>query len=49
MKDKIRTLIASCLCNGVSMKITGEFRPVINCHCIQCTKLMEILQLTLLS
>ena len=38
MKDKIRTLSASCLCNGVSMKITGEFRPVINCHCIQCTK-----------
>ena len=20
------------------MKIKGEFRPVINCHCIQCTK-----------
>ena len=38
MKDKIRTLSASCLCNGVSMQITGEFRPVINCHCIQCTK-----------
>ena len=20
------------------MKINGEFRPVVNCHCIQCTK-----------
>tara|TARA_Y100001970_G_C14249993_1_gene871101 strand:+ start:3422 stop:3826 length:405 start_codon:yes stop_codon:yes gene_type:complete len=33
-----RTLSASCLCNGVSMTIKGQFRPVINCHCIQCTK-----------
>ena len=38
MNKKIRTLSASCLCNGVSMTIKGEFRPVINCHCIQCTK-----------
>ena len=38
MNKNIRTLNASCLCNGVSMKITGEFRPVINCHCVQCTK-----------
>ncbi len=38
MNNKIRTLSASCLCNGVSMKIKGEFRPVINCHCVQCTK-----------
>ena len=38
MNKIIRTLSASCLCNGVSMKIRGEFRPVINCHCIQCTK-----------
>ncbi len=33
-----RSLSASCLCNGVSMTIKGQFRPVINCHCIQCTK-----------
>ena len=38
MKKKSRSLTASCLCNGVSMTIKGEFRPVINCHCIQCTK-----------
>ena len=38
MNKKNRTLRASCLCNGVSMTIKGEFRPVINCHCIQCTK-----------
>ena len=33
-----RSLSASCLCNGISMTIKGQFRPVINCHCIQCTK-----------
>ncbi len=38
MNKKNRSLTASCLCNGVSMTIKGEFRPVINCHCIQCTK-----------
>ena len=38
MKKNIRSLSASCLCAGVSMSIRGEFRPVINCHCIQCTK-----------
>ena len=38
MKKKIRTLKASCLCKGVNMTIKGEFRPVINCHCIQCIK-----------
>ena len=38
MKNRIRTINASCLCKGIDMKIKGEFRPVINCHCIQCTK-----------
>lgn len=38
MNKKIRTLNASCLCKGVNMSIKGEFRPIINCHCIQCTK-----------
>ena len=38
MNKKNRSLSASCLCNGVSMTIKGEFRPVINCHCIQCMK-----------
>tara|TARA_B100001250_G_C19622290_1_gene709940 strand:- start:456 stop:866 length:411 start_codon:yes stop_codon:yes gene_type:complete len=38
IKKKGKTLNASCLCKGVNFKISGEFRPVINCHCIQCTK-----------
>ena len=38
MNKKIRSLSASCLCNGISMTIKGEFRPVVNCHCIQCVK-----------
>ena len=38
MIKKIRSLNASCLCKGIVMSIKGEFRPVINCHCIQCTK-----------
>ena len=38
MIKKNRSLNASCLCKGIFMTIKGEFRPVINCHCIQCTK-----------
>jgi len=38
MNKKIRSLSASCLCKGISMTINGEFRHVINCHCIQCVK-----------
>ncbi len=38
MKNIIRSLNASCLCKGISMTIKGEFRQVVNCHCIQCTK-----------
>jgi len=38
MIKKIRSLNASCLCKGIVMTIKGEFRPVVNCHCIQCTK-----------
>ena len=38
MNNKVRSLNASCLCKGINMKIKSEFRPIINCHCIQCTK-----------
>ena len=38
MIKKNRSLNASCLCKGIVMIIKGEFRPVVNCHCIQCTK-----------
>jgi len=38
IKKKVKFLYASCLCKGVNFKISGELRPVINCHCIQCTK-----------
>jgi len=38
MKNKIRTINASCLCKGVNISIKGKLRPVSNCHCIQCTK-----------
>ena len=38
MIKNYRSLNASCLCKGIVMTIKGEFRPVINCHCIQCTK-----------
>ena len=38
MIKKSRSLTASCLCKGIHITIKGEFRPVINCHCIQCAK-----------
>ena len=38
IKKKEKYLNASCLCKGVNFKIKGEFRPVINCHCVQCAK-----------
>ena len=38
MIKKNRSLNASCLCKGIVMTIKGEFRPVVNCHCIQCAK-----------
>ena len=38
MIKKNRSLSASCLCKGIAMTIKGEFRPVVNCHCIQCAK-----------
>ena len=38
MTKKNRSLNASCLCKGINMTIKGEFRSVINCHCIQCAK-----------
>ena len=33
-----KSFTASCLCKGVYFSINGKLRPVINCHCIQCTK-----------
>ena len=38
MKKNNNSITASCLCKGVSISIKGQLRPVINCHCIQCTK-----------
>ena len=38
MTKRNRSLNASCLCKGINMTIKGQFRPVINCHCIQCAK-----------
>jgi hypothetical protein len=34
--EQVRT--GSCLCKGVSYRITGECREVINCFCSQCQK-----------
>jgi hypothetical protein len=28
----------SCLCGGITYRITGPLRPVIACHCTQCPK-----------
>lgn len=28
----------SCLCGGVTFELTGELRPSVACHCIQCRK-----------
>ena len=33
-----KSLIASCLCNGVKFRTNGKLRNVSNCHCIQCRK-----------
>ena len=38
MKIIKKSFTASCLCKGVYFSIKGELRPVINCHCVQCTK-----------
>ena len=38
MKKKVTLKIASCLCEGVKIKIKGKLRHVINCHCKQCMK-----------
>lgn len=36
MSDEIHT--GSCLCGGIKMKISGQLRPVVACHCTQCRK-----------
>lgn len=28
----------SCLCRAVQFEISGDLRPVIACHCVQCRK-----------
>jgi len=28
----------SCLCGGVMFSLTGELRPSVACHCVQCRK-----------
>ncbi len=28
----------SCLCGGITYRVTGSLRPVIACHCQQCRK-----------
>ena len=33
-----KILTASCLCEGIKFKTSGEHRNVSNCHCIQCRK-----------
>ena len=38
MKKKIHSKIASCLCEGVKIKVKGKLRHVVNCHCSQCLK-----------
>ena len=38
MKKEVSSIIASCLCEGVKIKIKGKLRHVINCHCFQCMK-----------
>lgn len=29
---------ASCLCNGVQLRINAELEPIMVCHCKQCQK-----------
>jgi len=36
--DKASSLTGSCLCGGVSYKINGSARDVVNCFCSQCRK-----------
>lgn len=36
--NNIRQLSGSCLCGGVSYKIDGAVRDVVNCFCEQCRK-----------
>ena len=38
MKNKVSSKIASCLCEGVKIRIKGILRHIINCHCSQCMK-----------
>jgi len=38
MKKKKSSKIASCLCEGIKIKVRGKLRDVNNCHCSQCMK-----------
>ena len=32
------TYTASCLCSGITFRITDELEPIQVCHCVQCRK-----------
>lgn len=36
MSEESRT--GGCLCGGVRYRLTGDLRPVVNCHCGQCRR-----------
>ena len=36
MSNDVKT--GSCLCGDVAYEVTGDLRPVVNCHCLQCRK-----------
>ncbi len=37
-ENQVRQLTGSCLCGGVSYRIDGPARDVVNCYCTQCRK-----------
>jgi len=38
MKKKASSKIAKCLCGEIKVRVRGNLRDVINCHCSQCRK-----------
>lgn len=32
------SVTGSCLCGGVTFRVSGDLRPVVACHCQQCRK-----------
>ena len=37
-KGERRMKTGSCLCGSVAYELTGELRPSVGCHCVQCRK-----------